>query len=119
MNSVGQEVFIEDDTHARCFDSLAVSNNIRYFYHISSRWLHGLYLGRNTFWYSSLKIPRDSRACRWDSYIAVTILPSLQGGSGEPTIKLKRNEIQYENRYASFRPLFPPSPPCSIGDLSV
>lgn len=35
MNSVGQEVFIERDTHARCFDSLAVSNNIRYFYHIS------------------------------------------------------------------------------------
>lgn len=35
MNSVGQEVFIECDTHARCFDSLAVSNNIRYFYHIS------------------------------------------------------------------------------------
>lgn len=23
------------DTHTRCFDSLAVSNNIRYFYHIS------------------------------------------------------------------------------------
>lgn len=81
MNSVGQEVFIEDDTHARCFDSLAVSNNIRYFYHISSRWLHGLYLGRNTFWYSSLKIPRDS-ACRSDSYIAVTILPESIGWLG-------------------------------------
>lgn len=51
------------DTHARCFDSLAVSNNIRYFYHITAtvRFVAFIRVGTR-FGTRRLEIFRDSRA---------------------------------------------------------
>lgn len=55
--------FIVRDTHARCFDSLAVSNNIRYFYHITAtvRFVAFIRVGTR-FGTRRLEISRDSRA---------------------------------------------------------
>lgn len=65
MNSVGRQVFYRaHDTHARCFDSLAVSNNIRYFYHISAavRFVAfirvGTRFGTRVLRYSEIAAPR-------------------------------------------------------------
>lgn len=63
MNSVANRFFYRARYPRRCFDSLAVSNNIRYFYHITApvRFVAFIRVGTR-FGTRRLEISRDSRA---------------------------------------------------------